>query len=234
MDFYNLDLQKGGQYMDTSTGSMGGFYTLANWIMRLAYVNILWIVFSFVGIIILGFFPATTGMFSVIRKWVQGDSDIPIFTTFWDSYKKEFLKSNLLGLILSLIGYIIYIDFVFLRQGVDGFLQFTYYPLLIVILLYFLVLLYVFPVFVHYEINIFQVIKNAFLLMIMSPLITIMMIVGLVISFYVMRALPGLTPFFTGSILAYVIYWSVNFAFAKVERYKGLNSDTNLKEQNEK
>src|SRR5690625_3722809 len=184
--------------MDSRTGSMGGFYTVANWIMRLAYVNILWIAFTLVGIIIFGFFPATTGMFSVIRKWVQGKSDIPIFLTFWSTYKKEFLKSNLLGFILSLIGYILYIDFTFLRQGVDGFLQFTYYPLLIVILLYMLVLLYVFPVFVHYEVNIFQVCKNAFLLMtmsknafllmVMSPLITIMMIVGLVIAFYVMRA----------------------------------------------
>lgn len=217
--------------MDSRTGSMGGFYTVANWIMRLAYVNILWIAFTLVGIIILGFFPATTGMFSVIRKWVQGKSDIPIFPTFWSTYKKEFLKSNLLGFILSLIGYILYIDFTFLRQGVDGFLQFTYYPLLIVILLYMLVLLYVFPVFVHYEVNIFQVIKNAFLLMIMSPLITIMMIVGLVIAFYVMRALPGLTPFFTGSVLSYVIYWSVNFAFAKVEKYQGLNSDRDDEEQ---
>src|SRR5690625_1946818 len=115
--------------MDTTTGPMGGFYTLANWIMRLAYVNILWIAFSLVGIIILGFFPATIGMFTVIRKWIQGDGDIPIFTTFWATYKKEFLKSNLLGLFLSLIGYILYIDFIFLRQGVTGFLQFTYYPL---------------------------------------------------------------------------------------------------------
>src|SRR5690625_6342583 len=65
--------------MDTTTGPMGGFYTLANWIMRLAYVNILWIAFSLVGIIILGFFPATIGMFTVIRKWIQGDGDIPIF-----------------------------------------------------------------------------------------------------------------------------------------------------------
>jgi len=220
--------------MDTTTGPMGGFYTLANWIMRLAYVNILWIAFSLVGIIILGFFPATIGMFTVIRKWIQGDGDIPIFTTFWATYKKEFLKSNLLGLFLSLIGYILYIDFIFLRQGVTGFLQFTYYPLLIVILLYFLILLYVFPVFVHYEISIFQVIKNAFLLMIMSPLITIMMLVGLVIVFQALRALPGLTPFFTGSVLAYVIYWSVNFAFVKVERYKDLNLEIDVEEQAEK
>src|SRR5699024_5867832 len=119
--------------MDTTTGPMGGFYTLANWIMRLAYINVLWIAFSLVGIIIFASFTATIRMFTAIRKWIQGDGDIPIFMTFWATYKKEFLKSKLLSLFLSLIGYILYIDFIFPRQGVTGFLQFTYSPLLIVI-----------------------------------------------------------------------------------------------------
>lgn len=213
------------------TGAMAGFYKLSNWIMRFAYVNVLWIIFSLVGLIIFGFFPATTAMFNVIRKWVQGHDDLPIFETFWKTYRKKFLKSNLLGLIIFMIGCILYIDMISLRQSVNGFLQFAYYPLLLMILLFFLTLLYVFPVFVYYEAKLLQVIKNAFLIMIMSPLITFMMMVSVVIVFYFLQLLPGLSLFFSGSVLAYVITWSFHFAFVKIQRLQVENAKESEEQQ---
>lgn len=64
------------------TGTVGGIYHISNWIMRLAYVNFLWILFTLAGFIVFGFFPATIATFAVVRKWIFDTTDIPIFTTF--------------------------------------------------------------------------------------------------------------------------------------------------------
>lgn len=213
--------------------NMGGFNKLLEWIMKLAYVNILWIAFTLLGVIILGIFPATTSLFTIVRKWVLGDTDIPVFQTFWTTYKKELLRSNVLGLLLFIMGFILYTDFIFLKSNdINGLLGLTFYPLLIFILIYILAILYVFPVFVHYEVSYFNVLKNAFLIMIMSPLITLMMVVGIVIVYYLLRFLPGLTPFLGISLMAYIIMWSSNLAFDKVERFKIVGAEKEVAEKN--
>lgn len=199
--------------------------------MRFAFVNILWISFSILGLLIFGFFPATASMFTIVRKWIQGETEFPIFKTFWTTYNKEFIKSNLLGLILCVIGCILYIDFMFLRNSANGLIQITYYPLLMVILFYLLTVLYVFPVFVHYDVKAWHVLKNSFLIMTMSPLMTTMMVVGSIVIYYLMFSLPGLIPFFGGSVLTFVLVWFCNFAFAKVQRFKTGQSEEDAGKQ---
>ncbi len=71
-------------------GIMGGFYRVSEWIMRFAYVNILWGLFTLAGLVLFGFMPATVAMFTVIRKWLMGETDIPVFKTFFASFKKRF------------------------------------------------------------------------------------------------------------------------------------------------
>lgn len=191
----------------------GGFYKFFDWIYRLAFINILWLFFSIIGLIIFGFFPATVAMFTIIRKLVIKE-DIPIFRTFWLTYKKEFLKSNFLGIILGVIGYIFYIDLIFLRST-SGFIQFLYAPMLVMSFVYMLMLLYIFPVYVHYEIKVFQIIKNSFLMMVLYPIFTIMMImIGLIVSFLMLKMSSSII-FFSGSLFSLIIMGCSNFAFQK-------------------
>ncbi|WP_437182779.1 YesL family protein [Shouchella patagoniensis] len=46
----------------------------------------------------------------MVRKWFQGDRDLKILPTFWQIYKGDFLKANLLGLIIVVIGAILLIS----------------------------------------------------------------------------------------------------------------------------
>src|SRR5699024_9005025 len=104
-----------------------GLYKLCEWIMRLAYVNILWIVFTAAGLIIFGFFPATGSMFTVIRKWIRKEYDIPVFRLFWSTYRSEFVRLNGIGFIFFVIGIVLYIDFrYFFTQSGMFFLVLTY------------------------------------------------------------------------------------------------------------
>ena len=79
-------------------GFLRKIYDISAWITRLMYVNLLWILFMLAGLIVMGVFPSTTAMFSVTRKWILGETDTPVFHTFWKAYKQNFLQSNLVGL----------------------------------------------------------------------------------------------------------------------------------------
>lgn len=198
------------------TGAIGGFYRISEWIMRFAYLNILWIAFTLLGLIVFGFTPATTSLFAIVRKWVQGKTDIPIFKTFWKNYKKEFFKSNLLGIIFFTFGYILFLDFQLVIESTNSVLQLTYIPLIVLIIVYILTLLYIFPVYAHYDVSIIYVLKNAFLIMLMRPLTTIIMIVGTGAVYLLIRFIPGLIPFFTVSLWAYIMMWSSHRVFKKL------------------
>lgn len=130
--------------METSA-FMGGFYKLLEWISRLAFLNILWISFSLLGLILFGFFPATVAMYSVVRKWMYGKEDVSIFRTFWTAYKQEFVKSNLLGLIIFTIGVILYIDFHFVIQATNSFVSILYIPFLLISFILVCMVFYIFP-----------------------------------------------------------------------------------------
>src|SRR5699024_459418 len=140
-------------------GFAQGYYRFSVWVVRLVYVNILWLFFTVVGLGVLGLMPATAGMFAVVRKWLRGEDDIPIFKTFKDSFRAEFLKANILGYILLIVGYFLYLDIQFMRIQEGLFYQFFTYLIILVFFLYLITLLYVFPTFVHFELRMQQYIK---------------------------------------------------------------------------
>jgi uncharacterized membrane protein YesL len=197
---------------------MGGpIYRIVEWITRFAYVNLLWGIFTIVGGVIFGFFPATIAMFSIVRKWLQGHSDAPIFTTFWSFYRKEFMRSNLLGLFIVGMGMLIMTNIYFMQVNMNDLLKITYIPLFVFMLLFFLVLLFIFPAYVHYDVKVTHVIKNAFLIMLVSPLQTVMIIICLVSVYFVMQAIPALAFIFGGSTYAFITMWLCLHAFNKVK-----------------
>ncbi|MBU7591162.1 YesL family protein [Metabacillus halosaccharovorans] len=198
-------------------GIVGGFYKISEWIMKLAYINVLWILFTLIGLIVFGFFPATASMLAVNRKLIMGEVDIPIFKTFLTSYKEEFLKCNVVGMAMVVVGYFLYLDLTLVREA-NGILSLLYFPLLMIILGFILTSFYVFPVIVHYDTKILQAIKNAFIIMLLHPLSTILMVAGTTSIYFLLITIPGLIPIFCGSLFSFVIMWSALLAFSKIEK----------------
>ena len=198
-------------------GPFSVIYKVSIWITKLAYVNILWGVFSLAGLVIFGIFPATVAIFAVIRKWKKGDTELPIFKTFWGFYRSEFMKSNRLGFILFIIGMILYVDLRILYFS-EGFLQILYYPILILFFIFILICLNVFPVYVHYELKAFQIIKTSFIRIIINPLSTLSMLVGTIAVIYFTNLIPGIIPFYGVSLLTLVLVWSFFITIKEVKR----------------
>ncbi|MCC3357890.1 YesL family protein [Bacillus sp. REN16] len=192
-------------------------YAATAWISKFAYLNLLWLGFSLVGLVVLGFFPATIAMFSVVRKWLMGETDIAVFSMFWSTYKAEFLRSNGLGLIIVVVGSLIVLDLVFIKNSGGNFVSAIQIPIYLFAFAAVLTTMYVFPVFVHYELKVVQIIKNSFLLMTINPLENLVMLISLVTVFFVVKYIPGLGFFFGGSILATIIMAACLRAFQKME-----------------
>ncbi len=180
--------------MRPMTGLMGGFYRISEWIMRFSVINILWILSNLpivylvisvlysetvpqlitllLTIALLApflFFPATTAMFGVVRKWIMGEEEIPLVKSFWKYYKENYKKSFIGGWILVPAWVVWIVDYVYFSQM---FSFFIYFFIVGSIFLYILTL-YFFCNLVHLEISMWAMIKNSVLLSLGNPLNTL-------------------------------------------------------------
>lgn len=200
-------------------GIANGFYRFSEWIMRFAYVNLLWIGFTLLGLIFLGFMPATAAMFGVIREWVRGNDDIPVFQTFWRIYREEFLKVNILGVILFLIGYILSIEYQILRSQTETIYYVASFGVIVQFILYAIVLVYILPIFVHFKLKLMQYFKWSFIIGLMHPIINVVLVVAvLLLNIITYYTIPGLLLFFGGSVSAFILMWGASLTFSKFEK----------------
>src|SRR5699024_12370739 len=89
--------------MKMLNGAFKWIFDMGNWLFTLMYLHVLWVAFTLLGDIFLGFFPATAGVYTVTRQWVAGDPDVPIFRTFYDVYKSIFVQINSWGYVMAFI-----------------------------------------------------------------------------------------------------------------------------------
>ncbi|MEH7236000.1 YesL family protein [Bacillus sp. JJ1562] len=201
---------------------MGGwerFNTFAIWMLKIAYVNILWIGFTILGLGVFGLFPSTGAMFTIAQKWLRKEPVEKILHTFWNTYKKEFISLNKFGLFFIVIGYMFVYDFMFVQKNIDQ-IQFLYPVLLFLAIAYIVTLLYFFPVYTQFEMKFFQYIKQSFLIAASSLLETILILTACMLVGVLINLIPGIIPFFTGSVLAIVITWCSNRALVKMKSKK--------------
>ncbi|WP_186580355.1 YesL family protein [Aquibacillus kalidii] len=204
--------------METNAGLSGGIYRLCEWIYRLAYINLLWILFTIAGGVVLGIFPATAAMFAVTRKWINGDDGHNIFKIFLQYYKRDFKESNVVGALLTVVGIFIFIDF----QLIGSFGGVIKYVLLgslaTVTILYSLVILYIFPVLTQYKNSVYKHFKSALIIGITYPLRTITMFVSVVSVLFICAVIPAISFLYLGSGLSFVIMFFSHHLFHHIEK----------------
>lgn len=191
-------------------------YNIVDWITKFAYLNLLWILFTLLGGVIFGFFPSTVSMFAIVREWLKGETDISLFSTFWKHYRDEFFKSNLLGVFVSLVSVVIALDILYIKSTTNELLTWTYLPLFAFMLLFIMFLCYLFPSFVHFDLKLWQVIKNSFFIMLINPITTLLIFLCLLPFFYLVSLLPAIGFIFAGSIYAFISMRFSLHAFQKV------------------
>lgn len=197
-----------------------GIYQLCKWITYFFYLNILWMLFSIIGGVVLGFWPSTTALYSLARKTALGEEDIPIMKTYWTVFKKEFIHANALGYLLLCMGTLVYFNLNFFRSFEGEFYFMMSFIMLLLALMLMIVTMYIFPVLVHYELKFLQYIKQAIFIAFLRPLhVASIFITGLA-TYYFFIYLPGFIPLFGISIFVHLNMWLAYQSFQSIEQMK--------------
>ncbi|WP_052712094.1 YesL family protein [Domibacillus indicus] len=203
-------------------GIPGWYMRFGDWVLKLLILNILWVMFTGLGLIIFGFFPATAALFAVIRKLVMHDEDVSIFQLFWSTYKLEFIKSNFLGSIILSIGAILFVDIYILNKLDPSILnQVLIIVVFVLIVIYMALITYIFPVFVHYKMNVLGYFKYTIILIIGRPFHTIFLMVSIIALLYLLRWIPGLIPVLGISVFALIIMKIASMSLPKINNDEG-------------
>lgn len=189
-----------------------------DWILKFMILNFLWVVFMAVGGIVFGIMPSTIATFHVLRKWVQGELDIPIFKTFVNVYKKEFINSNKCGLVFIAMFAFLAFDLNVLYK-MDALYSTVLYMLVMAVLFFTTVaFIYFFPTYVHFELGNKEYIKNSFVLALSSPFQTILILVGFGMLYYFTKDNAGLLMFFFMAIPGYWVMHVLHKRFLQLQR----------------
>ncbi|WP_058306794.1 YesL family protein [Gracilibacillus massiliensis] len=198
------------------------------WITKIAYLNLLWLGFTLLGLVLFGIFPATAATFTVVRKWVTGYSDVAIFKTFWRAFNQSLLQSNLLGYLMVVVAYVLYLDFLFITLVPNDYIMLLTIPFIFISILFSLTALYIFPVYVYFEMKFFQIIKSSFFIMILNPMPTLVMCLGAFGIIFILWQFQGLALFFSLSLLAVALMMPAIKAFDKIQQKQSYNKNQTL------
>ncbi len=199
--------------MINNVGLLGRINVLFEWIMNLVYVNILWIVFTILGLGIFGIMPATAAMFHVTRKWVMGERDFQIFPLFWEKYKCEFVQIQALGLIFGTVGFLLLFNYHFFSEQNIIFGKFSMLGLM---LLYSVSILFLFPIYVHFDMKLLSYIKSTFIIGISHILQGLVIVSGCAFIFIVCSFFSATFFFLFGSLSAlWTTYIAYNWGFLR-------------------
>ncbi|MDQ0257351.1 putative membrane protein YesL [Evansella vedderi] len=201
----------------TMSGFMNGFYRYGEYFILLLYLNLLWLCFTLLGGIVFGWAPSTTAMFAVLRQWIKGEEG-PVFTTFWKTYRQEFLRSNGLGIMIVVMAYVLYVNLQFFYVETTWLFVAVRFMMIAIMITSSVMLLYIFPLMVHYEASLFRLIKNAWIMVILKPFRTLFTVGACVIVTQILFVFPILIIFLGVSLTGLVIMWTTHFTFRSIEQ----------------
>lgn len=198
-------------------GLMKVFYTFSEWATRLAYLNVLWIGFSLSGLLIFGVMPATVGMFAVTGRWLSGDLEFPLFPVFWNSFRKEFIRSNVVGFVFGLFIFLTLMD-IRLFAGNSGLLFYMFKSLLLgLFVICPAALVYVFPISATYHMTLRQVFLVSIFVAATRPVRTFLLLLACSIVVWLTFVFPMPLFLFNGSSMAWLIMWSAKGTFQRMD-----------------
>ncbi|UCZ52483.1 DUF624 domain-containing protein [Bacillus shivajii] len=214
--------------MQPRSGFMGGIHIIADWIMKLSIVNLLWfivnlpilvIVFFMIispsisamvmfGIplilsLLLLFYPSTIAVFAIARNWVMKKEQVSLWKSFWKNFKVNYKGAFKVGFVLTTLWAVWVVDLYYFNQQHEIF---TVIFTIIGILLFVYTMIF-FSIHVHYDMGKKAQLKNAFFVTLGSPLLTLMILFSHLLIAYMSMRFWFVVVFFTMSVSAVVTFY---------------------------
>jgi uncharacterized membrane protein YesL len=168
-------------------------YRMANTATNYFLLSLLWLVIS---IPLVTIFPATVALFGVLRVWREEDRE-DVLGPFFGTFRAKFWQSLLIGVGWTAIGAVLGVDILASRRIPGAVAIPVLIALGLITLLYCQLTVYLFPIIAHMRVGVRGVIRNAFLLTLSQPFLSLFAAVGIVIV--------GIGAYFVPFILLIVV-----------------------------
>ncbi|SFJ50027.1 Uncharacterized membrane protein YesL [Halobacillus dabanensis] len=199
---------------------LAGVLALCNWVTHFALLNLMWVGCTLLGGIVFGIAPSTVALYTVTRKAAMGQTETRLVKTFFKTFRKEFFRANGLALTLTFLGVVCFYDLHFFRQFEGILFEILSTVALICCLTFIIVLMYILPVYVHYDLKVLQTIKQALFIGFLKPSNLVLMIITGLSTYYFFISFPGFIPIFGFTIFAHLNMWLGLKCFENIEEIK--------------
>jgi uncharacterized membrane protein YesL len=173
-------------------------------LVQLAYLNLLWIAFSLLGLGVAGIFPATAAAAGVIKRQLVSGEPVSTFTAFRSIYREQFLRANALGWIHTAIGTVLVVDVLFLQIGAADVPLVLRFIAGIVLWLYVVYLFVLLPTYVTGVYESRGIVRRTISTIVQRPLSVLGALGASTFAIIVLGMLPALIPIIAVSLLLYI------------------------------
>lgn len=191
---------------------------------KLVYLNLLWLFFTALGGIVFGVMPATVALFAVIRQGIREKEFLKVGTRFTAYYRQEFLKTNLLGIAFVMIALFLYVNYQITEMATGYLMIGLHYVSIVLLCVFILLLIFFFPVYVHFQLPVSKLLLQPLLLLLFSPIEVCKVVVILTGTYYLFHWIPGLLPLVYMSLPASLIMFTLYRRFLTLPVYNSTNS----------
>lgn len=178
----------------------GRFFRVLEVLVNFFLLNLIWLISCLPLVTI---FPATAAMFAVSRQWILHHDD-SVFRAFFKHFKANLKQSFVIGILWTGFAFILYMNFLLLTE-----MEAIKFVLLLFVMLCTCVLLlttvFLFPVMVHYDLRVFDIVKNAFMLAI-GFLPKSLLGIGVIVGIFLLFIWQPFTIFISFSLGCYAIF----------------------------
>lgn len=164
-----------------------------------------------------------TALYTVNLKMVRNEESY-IFRSFWKAFKDNFVQGTIAWLVCLVVGYIFYIDFRLANLMSSQMSTFFRIALFMILFIFVMLVLYLFPYIARFKDKLRVCIKNAFLISVANVGYSLIMLVllgaCLFITFYDLRTLMllGMIWFLIGfALISFANSWLLRRVFQKYE-----------------
>jgi len=185
---------------------------ITEFITEFVMLNLMWFAGCVLGGVIFGWAPSTVSLLAVIRNKIMKKEYYGVVRSFWATYKKEFIKSNALGIVCMLFLVIVSINKINFDSQPEGIFTILSVISTVVRVLICGIILYMFPLYVHYNMDLKEYFIRALNLLIVKPFVTICIILWTLLVYVIIMKIPGLIAIFGVSVYFYGIM-AINYQF---------------------
>ena len=185
---------------------------ITEFITEFVMLNLMWFAGCVLGGVIFGWAPSTVALLAVIRNKIMKKEYYGVVRSFWATYKKEFIKSNALGIVCMLFLVIVSINKINFDSQPEGIFTILSVISTVVRALICGIILYMFPLYVHYNMDLKEYFIRALNLLIVKPFVTICIVLWTLLVYVIIMKIPGLIAIFGVSVYFYGIM-AINYQF---------------------